>query len=113
MPHYWSDYEYTIRARRKGLRCLTDDSVALVPDGKATGYHDLDDLSGWRFTRRFFSIKSPLNPWYRVIFVLLAAPGILKFVGVVNVVARTVPRLLWQGLFHLKFPRRLLSGVPE
>ena len=47
------------------------------------------------------------------VFVLLAAPGILKLVGVVNVLVRSVPRLLWQGLLHLKFPRRLLSGIPK
>jgi GT2 family glycosyltransferase len=111
LPHYWSDYEYTIRAKRKGFRFLTDDSVALVPDSKATGYHDLDDLVGWQFTRLFFSMKSPLNPWYRVMFILLAAPGILKLVGTANVLARTIPRLLWQSVFHLKYPRKLFSGA--
>jgi GT2 family glycosyltransferase len=113
LPHYWSDYEYTMRAWRRGYRCVTDDSVALVPDNKTTGYHDLDDLVGWKFITRFFSMKSPLNPWFRTVFVLLAAPGILKLVGVVNVLVRSVPRLLWQGLLHLKFPRRLLSGIPK
>ncbi len=105
LPHYWSDYEYTMRAFRKGYRCLTDASVSLRPTPEASGYHDLDRLVGWRFFERFFSVKSPLNPWYRSVFVCLAAPGVIKLIGLAHVWGRALPRLVWQGLARRPFPR--------
>ncbi len=105
LPHYWSDYEYTIRAFRKGYRCLTDAAVSLRPTPEASGHHDLDRLVGWRFFERFFSVKSPLNPWYRSVFVCLAAPGVVKLIGLAHVWGRALPRLVWQGLARRPFPR--------
>ena len=106
LPHYFADYEYTMRAIRRGLRCVTRPDVAITADFGATGYHDLDSLVGWHFFRRLFSVKTPLNPVYRTSFVALASPGIWKPINIFNVWTRACFRILWQGIFHLRFPRR-------
>ena len=112
LPHYWSDYEYTIRAHRRGLRCLTDASVSLRANPDSTGYHDLDHLVGRDFLRQYFSVKCPLNPVYRSSFAWLAAPLMAKVPALLIVWLRALPRMFWQGLACRPFPRRLIeSGV--
>jgi GT2 family glycosyltransferase len=105
LPHYFADYEYTLRATRLGLHCVTRPDIAVTADFGATGYHDLDSLVGWHFLRRLFSVKTPLNPVYRTSFVALASPGIWKLINIFNVWTRACFRILWQGIFHLRFPR--------
>lgn len=105
LPHYWSDYEYTLRARRLGYLLLTHPSVVLRAHPESSGYHHLDDLTGWTFLKHLFSIKTPLNPLYRSSFVWLAAPWPMKLPALINVWARALPRLLWQGLARQPFRR--------
>jgi GT2 family glycosyltransferase len=110
LPHYWADYEYTLRAGRCGLRCFTSSAVAVTADLDATGQRDLDSLVGWRFMRQLFSIKTPLNPLYRTSFAILASSGVWKLVNTLNVWARAGFRIVWQGILHQRFPR---SAVPR
>jgi GT2 family glycosyltransferase len=110
LPQYWADYEYTIRAVRRGLRCFTSPSVAVTADLEATGQRDLDSLVGWRFMRQLFSIKTPLNPLYRTSFAILASSGPWKLVNMLNVWARAGFRIVWQGILRQRFPR---SAVPR
>lgn len=105
LPHYWSDYEYTLRARRRGLACLTDESVVLRANAKTTGERDLDGLIGRELVRALFSRRSPSNPVYSTVFVLIAAPWRWKAIDLSYVWARSLGRLLWQGLL-----RRPLRG---
>lgn len=74
LPHYLSDYEYTIRAEKRGMRCETSDSVFLCPKLDATGYHDFEEATFIKFLRNYFSIKSSVNPIYLSVFVILAVP---------------------------------------
>jgi GT2 family glycosyltransferase len=110
LPHYWADYEYTIRAHRIGLCCFTNRDVVVTADLNATGYRDLDALVGWRFMRQLFSIKTPLNPLYRTSFAILASSGVWKLVNLLNVWVRAGFRIVWQGILHQRFPR---SAVPR
>jgi GT2 family glycosyltransferase len=111
LPHYFGDYEYTLRATRRGLRCFTTPEVAVIADFGTTGYHDLDSLVGWSFLRRLFSVKAPLNPLYRTAFVTLASPGLWKLVNLFDIWARAGFRIIWQGLLRLRFPRRAVRKV--
>jgi GT2 family glycosyltransferase len=97
LPHYWSDYEYTLRAHRLGFPCMTDPSVSLRGDMKTTGERDLDQLTGIELVKRLFSIRCPANPVYGTAFVLLAAPWHLKISALFIVWARSLARLVWQG----------------
>jgi len=73
LPHYFSDYEYTIRAK-KGLNLITRDSVALYQNNATTGYHTFNELKLPVFLNRYFSKRSLLNPIYRSVFVLFVVP---------------------------------------
>jgi GT2 family glycosyltransferase len=74
LPHYWSDYEYSIRAHNKGYSCITDASVVLSADTSTTGNRKISQLSGWNFLRTLFSPRTIANPLYKTSFVLLAVP---------------------------------------
>lgn len=79
LPHYGSDYEFTIRAHRKGMDLAMDPSVELRLDVTTTGYHQVDNKSILRAVKSVFSRKSPINPITLSIFVALACPWPWKF----------------------------------
>lgn len=74
LPHYLSDYEFTMRAKRKGLSLQTSPELLIVADDAETGYHKFNGLSFFKFMRHYFSKKSALNPFYWTSFVVLTAP---------------------------------------
>lgn len=74
LPHYLSDYEYTIRASRRGFELRTDPSVRLVMDEDTTGIRQKDYRSGWAYLRSILTIRATANPVYWSTFVMLAAP---------------------------------------
>jgi GT2 family glycosyltransferase len=97
LPHYWSDLEYTWRAHRRGMACVTDPSVCLIANPKATGHHNLNDLTGFAFLGRLFSVKTPTNPIYESSFVLLAAPLPLILLTLLRVWLVAAVKIVWQG----------------
>lgn len=76
LPHYLSDYEFTIRANRLGVPLTTSSELVISFDRGATGYRNFEGLSFTDFLRKYFSIKSALNPIYWSTFILLASPKI-------------------------------------
>jgi GT2 family glycosyltransferase len=74
LPHYLSDYEFTIRAHRKGLRLVTSADIAIQLDREQTGYRSLEHHDFIDFIKRFFSKKNVSNPIYWSTFILLAVP---------------------------------------
>ena len=74
LPHYLSDYEYTIRAGRRGVVLSTSSKLTIRFDDKATGFRSFDNLSLVDFIKRYFSIKSAANPIYWTTFILLTEP---------------------------------------
>lgn len=100
LPHYLSDYEYTMRALRRGLRCATTSEVWLTPDHLLTGEHSADSVAGWAFVRMLLSVRYAANPVYMSAFVLLAVP--LRWV---------LPNLvrIWRGALAQLVHRGLLS----
>jgi len=74
LPHYGSDYEYTMRAHRLGRQLLTDPSVRLSADNTTTGIRELAPASLAGYLRQVFSKRSVPNPWYWSMFILLACP---------------------------------------
>lgn len=105
LPHYWSDYEYTLRAARYGFSCVTDAAVALHSRPDLTGNRWLDDLTGRELVRQLFSIKCPANPVYSTIFVMLASPLRWMPTALLLVWGRSLARLVWQGLLQRPMPR--------
>ncbi|NMF58615.1 glycosyltransferase family 2 protein [Pseudanabaena yagii] len=75
LPHYLSDYEFTIRAYRKGLSLKTHPDLKLWLNEKTTGFHpkkgDFPIATIWK---RYFSRRSSANKIDWTMFVLLTSP---------------------------------------
>jgi GT2 family glycosyltransferase len=85
LPHYLSDYEFTIRARRKGLSLISRPEVSLRYSEALTGIRSTEGLSVWKTLVTNLSIRSTSNPVYWTSFVLLACPPEHALANVVRV----------------------------
>ena len=70
LPHYASDFEFTIRAYKKGYSIKSFSELKYYFDEYTTGDNDLKTLS----IKQLFSKKSNRNPIYRLSFILLSTP---------------------------------------
>lgn len=73
LPHYLSDYEFTIRAGRKGLQLSIAKDLILWWNKETTGPRHFDQSNFSLFWKTYFSKKSPANPIYWTSFVLLVS----------------------------------------
>ena len=78
LPHYLSDLEFTIRARRKGLRIMPSVSLECCSTEFTSGRHAICPGSARKVLRDMFSNKFSANPLHIFMFVLLAAPLLWK-----------------------------------
>lgn len=101
LPHYLSDYEFTIRAIRRGVRPATTPEVWLRADHALSAIRDIDALVGWRFLRHYLSIKYPANPVYQTSFVLLAGPARWMLLNFLRIWRQAVLRIVQQGILGL------------
>jgi GT2 family glycosyltransferase len=88
LPHYLSDYEFTIRAYSKGMKLCTDPSVMLLLDAEKTGLQAVDSSTFRGVLRSLFSLRSANNLRSWIFFILLACP------------LRYVPRNLLRTCLH-------------
>jgi GT2 family glycosyltransferase len=101
LPHYLSDYEYTIRAHRLGFKCETSPELLIDLNRETTGFHTIEEPSFAVFLRKFFSLKSPANPIYFSTFVWLACPKSMVIPNLFRVwrhAARTMARAFVRSL---------------
>jgi len=80
LPHYLSDYEFTLRAHRRGYRLGVARQFSLRIDPRTTGWVR-DDLFHQRRDRRFAMVFSPRfkeNPLTWSAFIWLAVPWHLR-----------------------------------
>lgn len=85
LPHYASDYEFTIRAHRRGMKLVTDPAWHLRLDQSASGYHELYVGSFFESLRKIFSKKSTHNPFMLTAFVLLSSPWKYKTINLYRI----------------------------
>jgi GT2 family glycosyltransferase len=74
LPHYLSDYEFTIRAHNKGFALLTSPDVSLRYFEALTGIRSTEGMPVWKTLKTNLSIRSTGNPIYWTSFVLLSCP---------------------------------------
>ena len=74
LPHYLSDYEFTIRAYRKGFNLLASPTLKLYWNCGTTGFHEIEEDSMLLYLRKVFSKKAAGNPIYWTTFVFLVSP---------------------------------------
>jgi GT2 family glycosyltransferase len=94
LPHYGSDYEFTIRARRRGWRLFTDPAFVLSVDERTTGSHGVSGKTFALRAKNLFSKRSAVNPVYLVIFVLLACPWRFKVQNVLRILRGAMKALV-------------------
>lgn len=70
LPHYLSDFEFTIRGYRKGLKIKCFGDLRFEFDEGATGINEYSKLT----LKKMFSKRSGCNPFYRLSFILLSTP---------------------------------------
>ena len=80
LPHYLSDYEFTLRAHRRGLQLRVAEKAALSPQADQTGWSRADLFTRPRRQRfaMLFSRRFKENPLTRSAFVWLAVPFWLR-----------------------------------
>ncbi len=74
LPHYYSDYEFTIRAARKGFKLMVSENLKLWMNELSTGTGIIKCTGRADFFRQYFSKKYTGNPIYTMNFILLAFP---------------------------------------
>jgi GT2 family glycosyltransferase len=74
LPHFLSDYEFTLRARRRGYRLVSDPQVRLWSDETSSADLDARAASLREYFGRCFSRRFAHNPVYWTAFILLACP---------------------------------------
>lgn len=110
LPHYLSDYEFTIRAKRRGIVLATSDDVLVNLSRETTGVRSTRALPLGQFLRVAFSKRHSFNPLYFSIFVLLAAPSRYVPLGLLRVWAGFCLSLLRSARVSLS---RLHNGDAE
>lgn len=74
LPHYASDYEFTIRANRRGLKIIGDKSLCYKYSDKTSGHHQWLNEKPNNLLKKMFSKKSVYNPIYGIIYIVLITP---------------------------------------
>jgi GT2 family glycosyltransferase len=97
LPHYGSDYEYTLRAHHKGFALATSREVMLWGYEESTGVRDLSGLSIGQFLRVIFSKRSVDNPIYWASFILFSCPWRYVPVNLARICFRFL-RHAWRAL---------------
>ena len=75
LPHYASDYEFTVRAYNKGYTLMVDERLKLYANESATGIYNFKNEKNYSdFLKHLFSKKYTLHPVYYSHFIMLACP---------------------------------------
>lgn len=110
LPHYGSDYEFTIRAHRMGFKLVVNQRLKLYSDEQATGYHEFSRKDTFpRYVKQLFSKRSTQNPWYLTNFIALACPWPWKLLNWARVWSGT----LWKVIRNFVSPFVLSHSVPK
>jgi GT2 family glycosyltransferase len=94
LPHYLSDYEFTIRAHGKGMKLATDPSLRLRLNEETTGIRNLKQKESFsEFMQTLFSKKTAQNPLAWTIFILLVCPWKWKIKNILRVIYLNIKRM--------------------
>jgi len=96
LPHYLSDYEYTIRAVNKGYKLMSDKSLSLYQNEETTGIHSIKEMNYDIISklRLIFSKKYAQNPFYISTFILLCCPLKYRLQNILRIWARVFKQLI-------------------
>ncbi|EKD93499.1 MAG: glycosyl transferase family 2 [uncultured bacterium] len=86
LPHYLSDYEFSIRAKKMGISLHASPDLKVWLVSEKTGWHSLWKPEGTFLEnlQRFWSPKNPCFPPFFISFILLACPRRFRMKHVKN-----------------------------
>lgn len=102
LPHYFSDYEFTIRAKRNGYTLKCAKELNLKVDETTTGIKRKSFRPFKAFIVNHFSIRNPSNPIYFISFILLSSPWKWKLINIFQVLWKTVIVIVWAIISNLR-----------
>ncbi len=94
LPHYLSDYEFTIRAFNKGFKLMTDETLKLYVDQETTGLHTINYNGIRDYYSKYFSNRNPSNPFHWLAFVYLVVPYPFKIYHIFKIIYRLIKNLI-------------------
>lgn len=74
LPHYYSDYEFTIRAKRKGFNLMVSYKLKLLMNEQSTGTEIINYKNRSDFFKQYFSKRYNGHPVYTFNFIMLTFP---------------------------------------
>ena len=106
LPHYLSDYEFTIRAHRKGLQLLASPELKILSNEDSTGMRipDIIRLPFAKFIKICFSKKYTMNPVYLSFFAILVCPKLLMPTRLISI---------WKVAFLLIIKNLIFNYFPN
>ncbi|API60635.1 hypothetical protein BSL82_16170 [Tardibacter chloracetimidivorans] len=94
LPHYLSDYEFTLRLQRKGVRLAVEPGFCAQTDLSLTGMGQPTATGVVAFWRQSFSNRAKFNPKHWTAFVLLTCPAWIAPFHIVRIWGRFARGLL-------------------
>jgi GT2 family glycosyltransferase len=95
LPHYLSDYEYTIRAYRMGFKIITDKKLYLYADFKSTGIQNNKGLAFSRYVKNLFSYRNAGHPGHWINFICITSENwFYKYINILKVILWAINNLL-------------------
>lgn len=96
LPHYGSDYEWTIRASRKHQYLIfCDEKITYLVNEKTTGDNQYSSMT----CKKMFSKRSSSNPIYKMIFIFMVTPCRLLPIAVWNQIGRYLKK--WRLIIEI------------
>lgn len=101
LPHYLSDYEFTVRAHQKGLKLTCPDELRLTSMTDETGIHTLKNYGILKIWGHLLDKRNAQSPFIYIKFSLLRAPWKYKAYHLLRYSYRTVKILIKSLLISL------------
>jgi GT2 family glycosyltransferase len=99
LPHYLSDYEFTIRAIKMGLKPIINKDIKIYCDELKTGYNRRSNYKNIKdYFKKYFSPKNMVNPIYFIRFLLLSCPKKYKLINIIRIIIKSIFALAYNGI---------------
>lgn len=110
LPHYPSDYEFTMRAGEKGITLMTAPSFKLWVDDKSTGLKAYNNEENFRkFLYNYFFNKRGHDPLGKIVYVALRCPMPWKIINIFRVLKRAARSV--KNYFRFKHEEKMGGGM--
>jgi GT2 family glycosyltransferase len=101
LPHYLSDYEFTIRAFRMGYKIVCNDELYVYSDSTTTGIHQLKYNNFSEFIQKYYTNRNTSYYKHWTNFIFLTAPNkIVMIKNLSNIMSWTLKLFIKAIIFR-------------